>query len=70
MNAFRATFCEQAFDRFTAIYTGAIPDDQQLARQVPQQMPQEVNYLLAADGVLWTCMSSLPLGVMPLITDR
>ncbi len=32
--------------------TGSIPDDQQLARQVPQQMLQEIDYLLATDGVL------------------
>jgi len=60
---FRATLAQKVLDLPASVSRQAIPDDQQLATEVTQQMLQKVH-----DGL--AVKYNLPSGVIALITDR
>jgi hypothetical protein len=51
-DAFTATIRQKLFDGLAAVNGSAIPNDQQLARNVPQQVMQKIDYLLTTNGSL------------------
>ena len=62
VNAFRSALAQELLDHPAAMNGRAIPDDQQLASQMAEQMPQEAHHVLAMEGGLPDHPEELALG--------
>ena len=61
---------QEVLDRLAAMDRRAVPEDQELAGDVAEQVLEEADDVRALVGASWTSISSRPAGVMPLMTDR
>jgi len=52
MDAFCPALPQELLDHLAAVNGRAIPEDQELAREMPEQMPQEDDHLLSMEGCL------------------
>jgi hypothetical protein len=61
VNPLSRTIHQERFDTMAAVYGGAIPDDDQAARDLPQQVLQERDHIRRVESAVLTMEIQLPL---------